>query len=321
VERLAADFPTVVEYRLQLAAAHHDRGSLLERLDRPGEAEVAYRLAVDIRERLVTEFPGVPGYRQQLAQTHNNFGNLLKNWGKYDEADIALRRALEIREKLARDFPDVAEYALDLGASYCNVGHLVRDTGDPEAALDWFQQAIARLEPLVTREPGLMPATRFLRNSHWGRATTLDVLGQHAEATRDWERALELDDGSARDELRAAFAGSRLRGSQKEKDSAGCLAAAAENESLQRTDTVWLYDAACFRGVTAAVILEDANTEAADAARLAREQGDLAMDWLHKAVAAGFTDVDHLQQDSDLDALREREDFKKLLAELEAKQN
>jgi tetratricopeptide (TPR) repeat protein len=48
------------------------------------------------------------------------------------------------------------------------------------------------------------------------------------------------------------------------------------------------------------------------------KQADLAMDWLKKAVAAGFNDVAQIKQDTDLDALRGRDDFKKLLAELEA---
>ena len=80
-----------------------------------------------------------------------------------------------------------------------------------------------------------------------------------------------------------------------------------------------LYDAACIRALCASAILEDPKTPAADAARLAREQADLAMAWLHKAVAAGYKNARHMKQDKDLDALREREDFKKLVAELEAK--
>jgi len=49
------------------------------------------------------------------------------------------------------------------------------------------------------------------------------------------------------------------------------------------------------------------------------KQADLAMDWLQQAVAAGYKDVAHMKKDTDLDPLREREDFKKLMAELEAK--
>jgi serine/threonine protein kinase/tetratricopeptide (TPR) repeat protein len=47
------------------------------------------------------------------------------------------------------------------------------------------------------------------------------------------------------------------------------------------------------------------------------KQADLAMDWLQQAVAAGYKDVAHMKKDTDLDPLRGREDFKKLLADLE----
>jgi serine/threonine protein kinase/tetratricopeptide (TPR) repeat protein len=50
------------------------------------------------------------------------------------------------------------------------------------------------------------------------------------------------------------------------------------------------------------------------------KQADLAMDWLKRAVDLGFKNVEHMKKDSDLDSLREREDFKKLLAELETRQ-
>jgi hypothetical protein len=43
---------------------------------------------------------------------------------------------------------------------------------------------------------------------------------------------------------------------------------------------------------------------------------DRAMALLHKAVQAGYKDAARMKADTDLDALRERDDFKKLLAEL-----
>jgi serine/threonine protein kinase len=49
------------------------------------------------------------------------------------------------------------------------------------------------------------------------------------------------------------------------------------------------------------------------------KQADLAMESLKQAVAAGFDNVAQIKQDTDLGALRGREDFKKLVAELEAK--
>jgi len=46
---------------------------------------------------------------------------------------------------------------------------------------------------------------------------------------------------------------------------------------------------------------------------------DQAMAMLRDAVAKGFKDAAHMKKDTDLDPLRQREDFQKLLAELEAK--
>ena len=43
------------------------------------------------------------------------------------------------------------------------------------------------------------------------------------------------------------------------------------------------------------------------------------MTMLRDAVAKGYKDAAHMKKDKDLDALREREDFKRLVADLEAK--
>ena len=49
------------------------------------------------------------------------------------------------------------------------------------------------------------------------------------------------------------------------------------------------------------------------------EYADRAMELLQKAVKAGWNDAKHTANDTDLDPLRDREDFKKLLADLEKK--
>ena len=49
----------------------------------------------------------------------------------------------------------------------------------------------------------------------------------------------------------------------------------------------------------------------------ADEQADQAMAWLKQAVAAGYKDVAHMKKDKDLDPLRDRDDFKKLLDSLQ----
>jgi serine/threonine protein kinase len=108
----------------------------------------------------------------------------------------------------------------------------------------------------------------------------------------------------------------RVQCCQKLGDVAGCRITAEMWEKRTPKDAVSLYDAACFRAVTAALQVKAKDP---DAAGLAKEDADKAMAWLTKAVAAGWTNVAHMKKDTDLDSLRDREDFKKLLVELEAK--
>ena len=108
-----------------------------------------------------------------------------------------------------------------------------------------------------------------------------------------------------------------LRRLEKTKDAAGCRERAERWEGLNRTDPTGLYNAACYRAVTAAVLPQDPKTPAADAARLAREEVDRAMVWLKQAVAAGYRNAAHMREDRDLDALRDRADFQELLTGVE----
>ena len=60
--------------------------------------------------------------------------------------------------------------------------------------------------------------------------------------------------------------------------------------------------------------------ESPSGAKQAEGEADRAMAWLERAVAAGFTKAPLLAEDHDLDALRQRADFKELLARLSTAQ-
>jgi serine/threonine protein kinase/tetratricopeptide (TPR) repeat protein len=108
----------------------------------------------------------------------------------------------------------------------------------------------------------------------------------------------------------------RLRYFEKTKDAAGCRATTEMWEKLERTDSDSLYKAAWMRAVTAAVIR--VSDKSAAAVKDAAAEADRAMAWLKQAIAAGYADAEHMAKDEDLAALRDREDFKKLLADLQA---
>jgi hypothetical protein len=85
--------------------------------------------------------------------------------------------------------------------------------------------------------------------------------------------------------------------------------AAAEELARNSKQTGDVYNAAC--GVALCVPL-------ADTAEHAEQYAARAVVLLRQAVAAGYKDAAHMKKDPDLDALRDRDDFKALLKELEA---
>ncbi|HVC95979.1 MAG TPA: tetratricopeptide repeat protein [Pirellulales bacterium] len=171
-------------------------------------------------------------------------------------------------------------------------------------------------ETLALMKAALGPEHPDTLVSMWGVAASLAALDRGAEALPIVDDCLRLVAGKVvHPGLVPGLMDVRLRHFAKCNDAAGCRATAEMWEDLKRPDASSLYNAACFRAVTAAVIR--AGDESEDAAKDAAAEADRAMDWLKQAVAAGFKDAAHIKQDTDLDALREREDFKTLIAELE----
>jgi serine/threonine protein kinase/tetratricopeptide (TPR) repeat protein len=303
-EQLTAECPAVPQYHQGLARSHYELGILLRDADRRADAEGAYRQALALRDKLAAEFPAVPQYRQELAESYNNLGVLLRHAGRRADAEGAYRQALALRDKLAADFPAVPRYRTELGGSQVNFGGLLRANQQPEQALQWYDQAIATLEGVLRHVNSDATAALWLRNAHYGRARALDDLKRHAEAAAAWDKAVELSPPPQRAWVRLRRALSRVRAGQVD-------AAIQEAQELAKdADAATLYDAACVLGLAAGRPEESA-------AALSKEQcARRAVALLRQAVAQGFKDAEHMKKDEGLQALRPRDDFKGLLAEL-----
>ena len=303
-EKLVAEFPTVPDYRSDLASSHNNLGNLLALSGKRLGAEQQYRKGLAIREKLAAEFPTVTDYRRQLAGSHSNLGVLLADLGKRAEAEQQYRLGLAIREKLAAEFPAVPNHRIDLAGSYCNLGHLVRDGGRANDSLAWYDQAIDILSPIHRAEIRDVTVKQSLRNSYTGRAMAYDQLSQFAKAVKDWDRAVELSPLFEQPRFRASRATSRLKAGMV----AEAVAEVAELTNIPGTPAPILYDYACVYAVASGKL---ANKQA--------EYADRAMTLLRQAVRAGFRDTASLRQDTALDPLRDRDDFKALLAQMQAK--
>jgi len=89
----------------------------------------------------------------------------------------------------------------------------------------------------------------------------------------------------------------------EKRDPSVAREAAEGLEKLKRTDAASLYDFACYWAISAKI-------------SMSKIDADKAMAWLKKAVAAGWKDRAYTEKDTDLDALRDRPDFKELLETL-----
>jgi serine/threonine protein kinase len=206
-EELTRKFAGEAEYRNQLARCHFDLGHLLKEQGRWPEAEAAYRRAVELHREVSADFPDEPAYQRQLADAYNDLGALLRDRGELAQAESAFRGAVALGEKAAAQAPDPGQYRIDLAAGYHNLGNAVRDRGNPGAALAWYGKAVGLLAPL---NPRPADATLFLRNACWDRANALGQLGRHAEACKDWQRAIALDGGSDRPHLQLFLAAEQV---------------------------------------------------------------------------------------------------------------
>jgi tetratricopeptide (TPR) repeat protein len=250
---------------------------------------------------VAAEFPAVPEYRDGLVASHANLGVLLTNLSKWPEAEEHYRSALAICEKLAVNFPTVPAHQVEVGGLSCNLGILVSASGRPSDSLVWFDKAIRTLTAVYEHDRRFAVASQFLRNSYAERAKAYGLLRKYAEAVSDLDMAVELSPKNEQPGFRAERSLLRLMAGQV----AEAMAEVAELSKTPNWNAAQWYNFACVYAV--------AGSKLADKKE---EYADQAMELLRRAVKAGYRDAAHVKQDSDLESLRGRNDFKQLLAEL-----
>jgi serine/threonine protein kinase/tetratricopeptide (TPR) repeat protein len=305
LKKLADAFPDVTDYDADLAETHHALGSVLKELGDPKAGRAEFETACGLYQKLATAFPQVPRYLQALASTHNSLGLLLADLRQHKAAREEYVMGCDLCKKLTVAFPAVPYYQVELGGGYGNLGHLDRDVGQPVDSLHWYDLAIRTLTPVYEKDRRYALAKLFLHKCHWGRALAYDQLEKHAEAVRDWDIAVEFSPESKLSECRAGRASSRVQAGQVAE-------AVAEVEELTKASKLsadeW-YNFACVYAIASGKVADKK-----------REYADRAMELLRRAVNDGFKDAAHVAKDTDLAPLRGRDDFKKLLTELEARQ-
>jgi serine/threonine protein kinase len=313
-ERLARAQPDDPGRQNELARVDHQLAGLSYGAGRLADAESHYGRAVALRTILVRDHPQNEPFQAALAEDYVNLGLLYAGARRTTEATAAYEKVESLLRPLVDRHPDEVPYGLSLAAGYVNWSSLLAATGQPDAALARVTRAVELAEDALRREPTYFPARSRAYNAHGLRAQICEGLGRFADAVKDWDRVVELDDlpdpwiRRAVRALALAAAGEHARATAE----ADALAA----DPKVSPDGLSVLAGAYSRSSRAAQT--DARLPAAECTRLAERYASRAIALLQKIQRQGyFKDAAHaktLRTDEDFQPLRGREDFQKLLA-------
>jgi serine/threonine-protein kinase len=313
--KLARQYKTVPGFRADLARAHFQLGNVYRAAFQAAKAEPAYLEAMRIQEELIADRVANAHYQGQLAKTYNNLGLVYLDNHDPEKAVMIFDKAIGRLETLVKKHPRDFEFQLDLCTSRCNRGHASRADGKLQDAVMWYSRAVAPLEKDGPPNPPTA-ALPVLRDAHWKRAEVLTDLGRYRAAFRDWDRAIALTAPSKRDWFRLyraltqARSGDHALAAQQVEILAGRMGRSAEV----------LYRLACVLARAAESAARDGTLTPENRREAAGRYGANAVALLDRARAAGyFKAADNrrkLAKDAQLETLRPRSDFQKLLHDL-----
>jgi tetratricopeptide (TPR) repeat protein len=271
--------PGEAPYQRELAEALRFQGDDLAAAGQTPEALAAYQEAIVIQQMLVQLAPDDLKARSDLGATLNAIGIQLFAKGRYGEARQMYLRAVEQQQTAYSKAPAVIQFGRSLAVGALNVGATFEREKNSGEALVWYRKANDVWVRLATENPAVPRLQRDMFDNALGLSRWCVANGKP-------------DDAAA-----------------VMREARGVI------ERLPREGPDNLFRLACVRALCAAAVGQDATAEAkADA----QKDQDAAADALREAVAAGYVDLNRLRQAPELASVRGREDFKSLLAGLEA---
>jgi tetratricopeptide (TPR) repeat protein len=325
-DRLTAEHPRRLQYQEDLAGCLTNLGYAYLRAGDAGRAEGPLRRAVDVLMPLGRANPSVVQFQKDVGRAHLSLGTCLDMAGRFTDSEAAYREALRVYERLAQDHPEDPGAAQSVATAQLDLGVLEMDRGGGEAALAWIDKALATLQ---AQEQG--PAGAFASRFAWfiaylARAGTLLDLGRPVEAEAEWERAMALDKGRSRHYL--AFVHAMIEERRTGRDQAavyrehyaGAVAEYEGNPTNAYPMGCAAFLAAELYAQASKAAAQDDRLSSAERHQRAERYASLALSYLEKDRRMDYfrsgVHWQRLRQDHELDPLRSRPAFQKLLAEL-----
>jgi tetratricopeptide (TPR) repeat protein len=235
--------------------------------------------AIDHQQRALKVRPFHTQDRWNLAKQYDMLGAIEKRLGQYGEAETAMRQSQAVRQRLADDFPATPFHRSELGGVLNNLAIIQLRQGKLAEARRSAEEAIAHQQAARKMDPEAPQYRQYLYNHYWNLADILVNQGEHAEAVR----------------------------------AAAKLAGVVPDSGANHVVAAW-FVARCMP-----LAEKDAGQPADKRRELVRGYTELAMRYLRDGAAKGGVNVAFIRGEPPFRPLRAREDYKALLADLEAK--
>ena len=323
-EELAAGRWDAVEYPYALAKTCSALSLLFTRMDRADDAVKMSRQAQEILGNLMAGSPKRPEYLALSAETQLNLGQKLTVNGRRSEAEPVLKGARAIYERMLRDestalpetWKSLALCHAFLGMCY---GH---DPTRLETAEAETQRALGIFEKLSREHEDVVEYAYGVGRCYSELGRISDAAGQVDESLKRYDKAIVLMEAAEKKGYGAApinirYARIGRAGALSRRDHAQAAEAA---EALARQPEMFgvdRYNLGCTFSRCAGAVDQDTKLSPSQRARLKEHYAQRAMDLLRRALDKGYTNANRASDDPDLKPLLEREDFKKLRAELD----
>jgi serine/threonine protein kinase len=308
------------ESLFKLAQLEHVQGQIQQ-------ASECYNRAAAIYERLAASYPENRKLRENLGEVLANSANTATELGQFDEAERALRRALSIFEQLSRDQPNAARYQSQLGYIHQGIAWwLDKSDRTPEAVAE-YRRALEFFDRLASGNPSTTDYVFLQGQTLNALGDKLRKLGRLDEAIETMTRAKDVLNRVADANPRAQqvqhfravsqiFTASLLKQMGRRREAIAASHQALETlEHLVQKTSEDIYNIACAHACLASLMAAGPAAAPSQLAQ-ARQDLDLAMTALLRAVADGYRDGNSLRTDPDLDPLRSRPDFQQLMMDI-----
>lgn len=206
-----------------------------------------------------------------------------------------------------RQFPTLTNYTLALGTAEGNEGNSYLAAKKWDDAITWFDRSNTTLEPLLRKADDPRVRT-VLRNNHWGRADALVAQSKFGAAILAYDSAIAMAEERTRSELRLARAMALAKSGDYK-----AARAVAEAETAEKS-------AGKNRWFDASKVFVAAATAAKEVPETADELQACAVAALRRAFELKYFDDARSRAElraPDFALLRDRGDFKQLLADVE----